>query len=125
MPSLVRVFEQGVRITPFISLWSTMDKITSMMVPLSRVTGGNKDHPFVSLWSTIDKIMSMMVPLSRVTGGKSVIKSMDRFANSWVVVGPGTELNEGADGFWLILNCWHMPHPLMQFLMNIPIPGHQ
>ena len=34
-----------------------------------------------------------------------VIKSMDRFAKDWVVVGPGIGLNDGADGFWLILNC--------------------
>ena len=33
-PSSVRVFEQGVRITPFVSPWSTMDKVASMMVPL-------------------------------------------------------------------------------------------
>ena len=79
----MRVFEQEVRITPFISLWSTMDKITSTMVLLSRVTGG-----------------------------RLVIKSMDRFANSWVVVGPGIGLNDGADRFQLILNCWHMPHSL-------------
>ena len=82
-PSLVRVFEQGVRITPFISPWSTMDKI-----------------------------MSRTVPVSRVIGGRSVIKSMDRFVKGQVVVGPGTGLNDGADGFQLILNCWHMPHPL-------------
>ena len=82
-PSSVRVFEQEVRITPFISPWST-----------------------------IDKIASMMVPLSRVIGGRSVIKSIDKFVKGQVVVGPGTGLNDGADGFWLILNCWHMPHPL-------------
>ena len=76
MPSSVRVFEQGVRITPFISLWST-----------------------------IDKIASMIVPLLRVTRGRSVIRSMDRFAKGWVVMGPGIGLNDGADRFWLILNC--------------------
>ena len=82
-PSLVRVFEQGVRITPFISPWSTMDRI-----------------------------MSSMVPLSSVISRRSVIKSMDKFTKGWVVVGPGTGLNDGADGFQLILNCWHIPHPL-------------
>ena len=56
--------------------------------------------------------MSMTVLLLSVTGGKSVIKSMDRFANGLVAIGPGTRLNEGADRFQLILNCWHMPHPL-------------
>ena len=70
------VFKQGVRITPFISLWSTMDKI-----------------------------VSMTVLLSSVTGGRSVIRSMDRFAKGQVVVGPGIGLNNGADGFQLILNC--------------------
>ena len=83
MPSSVRVFEQGVRITPFISLWSTMDKIASMTVPLLSVTGG-----------------------------RSVIKFMDRFAKGQVVIGPGIGLNDSANGFQLILNCWHMPHPL-------------
>ena len=80
----MRVFEQGVRITPFVSPWSTTDKITSTMVPLLRVIGG-----------------------------RSVIKSMDKFAKGQVVVGPGIGLNDGADGFQLILNCWHIPHPLM------------
>ena len=83
-PSSVRVFEQEVRITPFVSPWSTMDKIASTTVPLSRVIGG-----------------------------RSVIKSMDRFAKGQVVVGLGIRLNDGADRFQLILNCWHMPHPLM------------
>ena len=92
----MKVFKQGVRITPFISLWSTMDKI-----------------------------MSMTVPLLRVTGERSVIKPMDRFVKGQVVVGPGTGLNDGADGFQLILNCWHMPHPLTLFLMKVHIPGHQ
>ena len=82
-PSSVRVFKQGVRITPFISPWSTTDKIASTTVPLLRVIGG-----------------------------RSVIKSMDRFAKGQVVVGPGIGLNNGAHGFRLILNCWHMPHPL-------------
>ena len=82
-PSSVSVFKKGVKITPFISLWSTTDKIASTMVPLSSVTGG-----------------------------RSVIKSMDKFAKGQVVVGPGTGLNDGTDGFRLILNCWHIPHPL-------------
>ena len=66
----MRVFEQGVRITPF-----------------------------VSPWSTTDKIMSTTVPLSRVIGGRSVIKSMYRFVKGRVVVDPGIGLNNGADGF--------------------------
>ena len=73
MPSLVRVFEQRVRITPFVSPWSTTDKITSTTVPLLRVIGG-----------------------------RSVIKSMERFANGCVIVGPGIGLNEGLDKFQLI-----------------------
>ena len=80
MPSSVRVFKQGVRITPFISPWSTTDKI-----------------------------VSTMVPLSRVSGGRLVIKSMDRFAKGQVVVGPGIGLNDGADGFWLIVGICHIP----------------
>ena len=76
MPSSVRVFKQGVRITSFISPWSTTDKI-----------------------------VSTTVPLSSVIGGRSVIKSIDKFAKGWVVMGPGIGLNNGADGFWLILNC--------------------
>ena len=76
VPSSVSVFEQGVRITSFISPWSTTDKI-----------------------------MSTMVPLLRVIRGRLVIKSIDRFAKGQVIVGPGIGLNDGADGFWLILNC--------------------
>ena len=64
------VFEQGVRITPFVSPWSTMDKIASMTVPLLSVTGG-----------------------------RSVIKSMDRFVKGHIIVRPGIRLNDGADGF--------------------------
>ena len=72
----MRVFEQGVRITLFISPWSTTDKITSTMVLLLSVIGG-----------------------------RLVIKSMDRFAKGQVVMGPGIGLNDGADRFWLVMNC--------------------
>jgi len=59
----VRVFAQGVRTTPFIRPWSTMDKTASTMVLFGRVIGG-----------------------------KSVIKSIEQLANGRVVVGPAIGL---------------------------------
>ena len=75
--SAVIVFEQGIRIIPFVNPWSTTTRMES--------------YPF--------------------TGGRSVMKSMEQFANGRVVEAPSMGRKEGFVGCWSILNCWHIPHP--------------
>ena len=82
-PLCVKVFEQGVRTTPFVSPWFTMT-ITA----------------------------SMIVPFSNSTGGKSVIMSIEQLAKGLVFTGPEIGIKEGFEGFQFILNCWQIPHPL-------------
>ena len=69
---------------------------------------GHKITPFKRPWSTMTKIES-----DQSTSGKSVIKSIEQCVNGLVDVAPSTGLKDGCEGFWLILNCWQIPHPFI------------
>ena len=71
VPSMVIVLLHGIRITPFVSPWSTTTNIES---------------------NPLDK-------------GRSVIRSIEQFANGRVDVAPSTGKNVGFDGLRSILNC--------------------
>ena len=73
----VIVFEQGMRIIPFVNPWSTTTRMES--------------YPF--------------------TSGRSVMKSMEQFANGRVVKAPSVGMKEGLVDCRSILNCWHVTYP--------------
>ena len=68
---------------------------------------GMRITPLVSPWSTTTNIESN--PSDK---GKSVIKSIEQFANGRVDIAPSTGKNVGFHGFRSILNCWQVPQPL-------------
>ena len=67
---------------------------------------GTRIIPFESPWSTTTRIESYPSAC-----GRSVIKSIEQFANSLVDVAPSVGIYAGFDGVRSILNCWQIPHP--------------
>ena len=78
------VFVIGMRITPFIRPWSTMDKI--------------------QLQSTLSAVLET---------GRSVIRCIEQSANGCEDCDPAIGVNAGFDGDQLILNSWHFEQPDM------------
>ena len=77
--------------------------IPSVVIILSH---GIRITPFVRPWSTTTNIES-----NPSDNGRSIIKSIEQFANGWVDVASSTSKNAGFDGLWSILNCWQQPFP--------------
>ena len=68
---------------------------------------GMRITPFIRLWSTTDRIQSQLTPSTVLDMGRLVIKSMEQSANGCEDCDPAMGINAGFDGEWLILSNWH------------------
>ena len=88
-------------------LYKLLSKSSAVPLAVIVLLHGMRITPLLSPWSTMTNMESKFL-----IGGKSVMKSMEQWAKGRVVVARSVGMNEGLEGCQLILNCWHIPHPL-------------
>jgi len=89
------------------NLAATVTALTPVVSAVVVLLQGMRITPLLRPWSTTTKIES-----NPFTRGKSVMKSIEQYANGRVDFAPSVGMNAGLDGCLSILNCWQTPHPL-------------